>query len=134
MARTTHGILKAYHGTTSTPSTEIGSLIADESNIEFEDEEGNPVDPNGGQYAGVLYSRWTITALDLADFSTLRTNWIAGTKQYFKADLSNSATVTTDIALNFISIKPINIQGRVQGRSDGFQMVFRCPYDELTFA
>lgn len=134
MARTTHGILKAYHGTTSSPSTEIGNLVADESMIEFLDEEGNPVDPYGNQYAGVMYAQVTIMALDLSDFVTIRSNWTGGTKQYFKCDLSNSATVTTAIAVNLVSIRPINIQGRVQGRSDGFVMVFRCPYDSLTFA
>lgn len=136
-ARFSNGITGAYYGTTAAPSTAINNLISDESKIEFEDEEGNPVDPYGNQYAGVLYALITLRALDLAAFTAIRTNYKAGTKQYFKFDLvptTGTATATTAIGVNLQSLKPLTIEGRVQGRSDGFEMKFRVPYDSLTFA
>ena len=139
MARTTHGILDAEYGTSSALSTDgdgtsISNIVAGESQIEFLDEEGNPVDADGNQYPGALYAQVTLRALDLTAFAAIRSNWTGLTKQYFRFDLSNSAAVHTDNALLLSYIRPINIEGQKQGRSDGFEMQFRVPYDELTFS
>lgn len=137
MARKFHGIVDFEYGTSaalSAPGTSVADVIAGESQIEFLDEEDNPVDIYGNQYAGVLYARFTIRALDLSSHGTLRTNWLADTLHFFAADLDNSERVYTTEAVRFESLRPLTIQGRRQGRADGFELTFRVPYDKLTFA
>lgn len=142
-----HGITDVEHGTASALSTDgDGTSIADivagagaeggeGSRIEFLDEEGNMVDIHGNQYAGVLYSRWVIKAKDLTAFAAIRGNWTAGTPTFFAADLDNGERVHTEKAVkNLEYIRPVNILGQKQGQAAAFEMAFRVPFDDLTFA
>lgn len=138
MARKYHGIIDFEYGTSSALSsagTSVNKLVATDTQIEFPDEEENPVDLHGNQYAGQLYARFVVKAQDLTAFAAIRANWKAGTAMFFAADLDNAERVyTTNSVKNLEYCRPIAIQGREQGRSDGFEMAFRVPYDDLTFA
>lgn len=139
MARVYHGILSARYNTsevdTNTGGTELASIDADNSTITFEDEEGNPVDPYGNMYAGITYARATVRFQGLSAFATLKTARDAGTKEFWGFLLDGSTWANTTTAHLIDRLKPIDIQGRVQGRSDFFEMSFRAPlshWEDLT--
>jgi len=146
MARKFHGIVDVEYGTGSAltaagSGTSINKLIGESgyeggepSRIEFLDEEGNPLDIHGNNFGGVMYARFIVSALDLTAFAALRTNFLADTQMHFAADLDNSERVNTTEKVRLEYIRPMSVQGRRQGRADGFQMAFRVPYASLNFA
>lgn len=138
MARKFQGIKAATYGTADPPATAINKLANEGGfegcRMEFLDEENNPVDYDGNQYAGVLYALVVLTFLDATAGAAIRANRLADTPQFFKLTLDSSETATTDRGVLLQYCRPVNVQGVANGRADGWQLAFRIPYDDLTFA
>lgn len=130
-----HGIRKAeFSGDGGGTYTEIENIQADESQLEFPDQEDNPSDLYGNQYGGVQYAEATIQALDLTAYAAIKGNWNADTRQYFRLTLDNGETWTTDYGVLLTQCRPVTVQGRALGRADQFMTGFRIPLDDITKA
>lgn len=141
---TNNGIEDVEYGTASAltaggSGTSISDIIADGFDdgttvLTPLDEEGNPVDSDGNEYAGVRYWEWTVVARDLTAYTTLSAGRSAGTKYYFAADFAGGGRVNTTAKYRISKIRRAKIAAKTGGVSDAFIMTFRVKDSDMNFA
>jgi len=125
----TDSTLVELEGLIAEPGVEGGSA----SQIEFLEQEGNPLDRYGNKVAGVQMIRFTVRARNLTAYDQLKAAWDAGDKVYWRFILDNSERwYNTQAQENWEELKLTNITARFQGTANQFEGMFMIPEQFIT--
>lgn len=120
-----HGITKAEYSTDSgTNWTQINNLVPDGQvgcSLTPQGLEEPVEDPQGNSYSAPEYWNIQLEALDDSAYSTLDSEHSSDNKVRFRFTLEDGGTFTCDVDI-LAPVHKREIQGAVQGRSEGFVM------------
>ena len=130
------GIKQVRISTDASSWTTLTGLSATQSGVVYEPHGDDvPKTIYGNNYSGPERRQYQFSWTDRNQFDTYRAGHLAKTAYYFEFTLDNDETHTTDNALQFEELRPVdNDGGLVQGRSDEFLASVRAIADIITEA
>lgn len=135
-ARKFHGIIKAEYTTDSgTTYLEIKNIVQESSGVSYEEEPGEtPKDVYGNNFRGPQIRTYGVSFSNRTDYEAVETLMEADTAVGWRFTLDNGETHTSSTDMRCEHLRPVDIQGAVQGRSDVWFLSVRFPSSAITQA
>lgn len=120
MARS-HGIKGAEYSTDGGSTwTPIDLIVEEDSSLEPQGPEEPVEDPYGNAYWAPKFWNLNLVSLDESAYAALNTEWGGDNKVRLRFDLDGETfEMTSD---HLVPVSQRTIEGRVEGRSEGFQL------------
>ncbi len=103
------------------------------SELEYVEQEGNPLDEWGNKLPGVQYLHAKIRARNLPAYVKLKAAWDAGNLVYWRWVLDNDERWHTNVGQrNWMNLAPTNVTAKFQGTANQFAGDYMIPEQFIT--